>query len=89
MKVLVLGMFFSDEHLIPSRGQGYRDQARLCRLEANGYTVYSLDNKHTEKGQHCKANFVERVFDSKSSCSITFSLRNHGLVIEGGLIFSR
>ena len=39
-------------------GQEKRDFIRLNSLENNGYTVYSLDDKHDPiNGRHCNANF--------------------------------
>lgn len=55
-------MVFSEE-FSPKRGQEYRDRIRCEALEKHGYTVMTLDNKHTDhniaSGKHCQANFAD------------------------------
>lgn len=59
---LLLGMVYSEE-FSPKRGQEYRDRIRCEALEKHGYTVRTLDNKHTDhniaSGKHCQANFAD------------------------------
>lgn len=59
-KILLLGMVFSDE-TIPKRGQEYRDRARCVSLEALGYHVHTLDNKHSDVNlsKHCDVSFAD------------------------------
>ena len=68
--VLLLGVFHSrkfDDRVAgtePNRGQGFRDGVRSKALEDTGYTVKSLDNKHSEDVKlgeeiHCNANFAD------------------------------
>ena len=59
--VLLLGMVFSEE-MEPKRGQEYRDRVRCEALEILGYSVKTLDNKHSDNlasGKHCTANFAD------------------------------
>jgi hypothetical protein len=55
-------MVYSEE-FSPKRGQEYRDRIRCEALEKHGYTVRTLDNKHTDhniaSGKHCQANFAD------------------------------
>lgn len=58
--VLLLGMVFASE-VEPKRGQEFRDRVRCEAVAAHGYTVRTLDNKHSdaEISNHCNANFVD------------------------------
>ena len=61
--VLLLGMFYS-KGFEPSRGQGFRDGIRCQAVENVGYSVWSLDDKHSAtgseviEGKHCQTNFA-------------------------------
>ena len=71
-KVLLLGMVFSNE-MEPNIGQEFRDRVRCEALESLGYSVKTLDNKHSDTvlahGKHCRTNFTSfrRMFKSMQS----------------------
>lgn len=68
-KALLLGMVFSEEQE-PKRGQEFRDRVRCEAMQDLGYSVFTLDNKHSDvslkNGRHCQANFADarRMFKS-------------------------
>ena len=55
-------MVFSAE-LVPKVGQEFRDRVRCEELEGLGYSVTTLDDKHSadslDHGKHCRANFTQ------------------------------
>mmetsp|Transcript_24510 Transcript_24510/g.40864 ORF Transcript_24510/g.40864 Transcript_24510/m.40864 type:complete len:296 (+) Transcript_24510:65-952(+) len=57
---LLLGVVFATEQ-VPKRGQEYRDRVRCEAMEAIGFQVRTLDNKHSDEGlsKHCTANFSD------------------------------
>jgi hypothetical protein len=57
---LLLGVVFAKEQRA-KRGQEYRDRVRCEAMENIGYTVKTLDNKHSDAGldNHCTANFSD------------------------------
>jgi hypothetical protein len=60
-EVLLLGMVFSAEFQ-PKVGQEFRDRVRCEALERLGYSVKTLDDKHSDNllhGKHCRANFTQ------------------------------
>ena len=60
--MLLLGMVFSTE-FVPKVGQEFRDRVRCEELEGLGYSVKTLDDKHSAEslvhGKHCRANFTQ------------------------------
>ena len=57
---LLLGVVFAKEQRA-KRGQEYRDRVRCEAMENLGYSVRTLDNKHSDAGldKHCTANFSD------------------------------
>ena len=57
---LLLGVVFATEQRA-KRGQEYRDRVRCEAMENIGYSVRTLDNKHSDNGldKHCTANFSD------------------------------
>ena len=59
---MLLGMVFSTE-FVPKVGQEFRDRVRCEELEGLGYSVKTLDDKHSAEslvhGKHCRANFTQ------------------------------
>ena len=58
--VLLLGMVYSEE-FEPKRGQEFRDRVRCEAMEKLGFTVKTLDTKHSDAtiAKHCQADFTE------------------------------
>lgn len=58
--VLLLGMVYSEE-FEPKRGQEFRDRVRCEAVEKLGYSVKTLDTKHSDSSisKHCQADFTE------------------------------
>ena len=59
--ILLLGMVFTDQLLLPARGQEFRDRVRCIELQRLGFNVCTVDDKHNDDylfpGLHCNANF--------------------------------
>ena len=59
--ILLLGMVFSDQILLPARGQEFRDRIRCIELQHLGFNVCTVENKRIDDylfpGLHCNANF--------------------------------
>lgn len=63
-RALLLGMVYTDESCTsPKVGQEFRDRQRCEALSAEGYQVFTLDDKHSSneavKTRHCKSNFCD------------------------------
>ena len=60
--ILLLGMVFSSDQPISTRGQEFRDRVRCIQLQRLGFNVCTVDDKHKDDylfpGQHCNnANY--------------------------------
>ena len=62
LKIVLLGMVYSEAEVEPSLGQGFRDWVRCDMLTTMGYDVFTIDNKHKSNGRHCNSDFNSRFF---------------------------